>query len=183
MPRPLPTTYSYWVTGRLLAGFYPGARDPGDAAPGAVARKLRAYLDAGVDFFIDLTSLGEMEPYEPALLEVARQAGVVVTYRRLPVRDFTTPARDEMVSILDTIDQAIAASRTVYVHCWGGVGRTGTVVGCWLARHGLTGDAALARVQELFGPSAMCYPQHRRSPETTSQREFVRGWSEGGGQT
>ena len=32
----------------------------------------------------------------------------------------------------------------VYVHCWGGIGRTGTVVGCWLVRHGMTGDEALA---------------------------------------
>ena len=50
----------------------------------------------------------------------------------------------------------------VYVHCWGGVGRTGTVVGCWLVRHeprqtvirsrriaalraGIAGGATLAR--------------------------------------
>ena len=26
--------------------------------------------------------------------------------------------------------------RKVYVHCWGGVGRTGTVVGCYLVRQG-----------------------------------------------
>ena len=31
----------------------------------------------------------------------------------------------------------------MYLHCWGGVGRTGTVVGCWLVRHGRTGDEAL----------------------------------------
>lgn len=34
---------------------------------------------------------------------------------------------------------ALAAGQTVYVHCYGGIGRTGTVVGCWLVRHGLSG--------------------------------------------
>jgi len=35
-----------------------------------------------------------------------------------------------MHEILDTIDAALSAKRIVYVHCWGGVGRTGTVIGC-----------------------------------------------------
>ncbi|MFZ5949388.1 MAG: fused DSP-PTPase phosphatase/NAD kinase-like protein [Candidatus Rifleibacteriota bacterium] len=30
----------------------------------------------------------------------------------------------------------MAAGKPVYVHCWGGLGRTGVVVGCWSRRHG-----------------------------------------------
>ena len=36
-----------------------------------------------------------------------------------------------MVAILDSLDTAIADEHTIYLHCWGGIGRTGTVVGCW----------------------------------------------------
>jgi protein-tyrosine phosphatase len=47
------------------------------------------------------------------------------------------PTEAEMIHILDTIDQALAEDRPVYVYCWGGHGRTGTVVGCYLRRHDL----------------------------------------------
>jgi hypothetical protein len=182
MTRPLPNPNTYWVLGsddHLLAGSYPGGRDPGDDAPGALAANLRAYLDAGVDVFIDLTKPFELVPYERELLAQAQAAGVAVTYRRMSIYDVSVPTRDSMAGILNTIDKAIAAGHTVYVHCWGGVGRTGTVVGCWLVRHGMEGRAALVRVQELFAASGLSNDHHRLSPETERQREFVRRWKEG----
>ena len=42
------------------------------------------------------------------------------------------------------------AAGGVYVHCWGGIGRTGTTVGCWFVRHGRTGDQALAEIAERW---------------------------------
>src|SRR3712207_6971239 len=35
-----------------------------------------------------------------------------------------------------------------YVHCWGGIGRTGTVVGCYLVEHGMDGEQAIAAIAE-----------------------------------
>jgi protein-tyrosine phosphatase len=35
-----------------------------------------------------------------------------------------------MTTILDAIDESMTAGKPVYVHCWGGMGRTGTVIGC-----------------------------------------------------
>jgi protein-tyrosine phosphatase len=61
-----------------------------------------------------------------------------------------------------------------YVHCWGGIGRTGTVVGCWLvAREGLTTDAALQRIAELRKDTP---DRGLGSPETKLQRRFVLQW-------
>jgi protein-tyrosine phosphatase len=82
-----------------------------------------------------------------------------------------------MHHILDTIDEAIANNRKVYVHCWGGVGRTGTTVGCHLVRHGETPKKALAQVEQWF--STM--PKHIRyfgSPETEEQIQFILDWRE-----
>ena len=82
-----------------------------------------------------------------------------------------------MRDILDEIDHALAKNSPVYVHCLGGKGRTGTVVGCYLARHGIAvGRAALAKIRELRRnhPDA-----HVISPETEEQRQFVIRWKKG----
>ena len=71
-----------------------------------------------------------------------------------------------MARILDSIDASLAAGEVVYVHCLAGIGRTGTVIGCYLVRHGLSGEEALARVEALRGAG----------PETPEQRELVRSW-------
>lgn len=34
------------------------------------------------------------------------------------------------IRILDAIDARLEAGKSVYVHCWGGIGRTDTVAGC-----------------------------------------------------
>ena len=54
-----------------------------------------------------------------------------------------------MNAVLDMLDTALQAGQAVYLHCWAGIGRTGTVVGCYLVRHGLTGEQALARLVTL----------------------------------
>ena len=86
-----------------------------------------------------------------------------------------TPA--DMTAILDAIDAALDGGKAVYVHCWGGVGRTGTVVGCWLVRHGSTASDALVQVAEGWQGMEKFTPE-RESPETSGQREYVRNWPE-----
>ena len=164
---------TYWVEpGRLLAGEYPG-----DTNGDATSTRLGRYLDAGIDYFIDLTEDGELEPYEERLHAEAAARGKTVEYRRLPIRDMSVPrSADGMREILNTIEAALSAKRIVYVHCWGGVGRTGMVIGCHLTRHGHDGDTALSRLRELF--AAMDKAASRRSPETTEQERWVRTWQE-----
>jgi hypothetical protein len=162
-PHPIPE--SYWVVpGRLLAGEYPGARNPGEAR-----RKLRRLSWSGVNAFVDLTEAAEygLVPYRPLLPDST-------SYERRPIPDMDVVGSAEMRAILDTVDEALAAGRTAYVHCYGGRGRTGTVVGCWLVRHGSTPEAALARIAELRRGT----PDGRQpSPETGPQIEMVTRWS------
>ena len=97
--------------------------------------------------------------------------------RRLahPIPDMGTPTSGYVMRILDDIDAAIAAGDRVYVHCWGGVGRTGTVIGCWLARHELADGDPIARIAALRTGIAGARP----SPETPGQVDLVRGWRRG----
>ncbi|MBV9792028.1 MAG: dual specificity protein phosphatase family protein [Chloroflexi bacterium] len=166
--RPLPG--SYWVLpGRLLAGESPGAVDRAVAL-----RKLRRVLAAGVTLFIDLTEPGEyaVPSYAALLPLVAPDAAI--THVAMPIRDQDVPTPAEMRAILDLLDNALAREQCVYVHCRGGVGRTGTVIGCYLVRHGLAGPAALDRLAHLRLPTP---DRQRPSPATEAQRALVLGWS------
>jgi len=171
---PPPLENSYWVEpGRFLAGEYPGA-GPEQAARG----RIRKLLDAGIGCFIDLTMPGELEPYERWLPgPYGRDA---VTYIRKPVPDHALPEHPSHTrEILDEIDAALGEGRVVYLHCRAGIGRTNLVVGCWLARHGRAGEAALERLNELWQSSgrARTWPS---VPETSAQASYVRAWREEG---
>ncbi len=172
---PIPDSYSVAhptpYPGRLLAGEYPGAKDPADAA-----RKLGRFLDAGVNTFIDLTEEDEyhLHPYAAEAQTLGAARGQAISHNRQAIPDLGTPTEEEMRRILDAIDAALAQGATVYVHCYGGVGRTGTVVGCWLARHGLSGAAALERIAAWRAGT----PDGARvSPETEAQRQMVLNWA------
>ena len=166
-----PPSNAYWVlTGRVLAGEYPGARDAA-----AARAKVRAHLEAGIRTFVDLTEAGELVPYDSLLADEAARLGVTAEHLRLPIRDRDIPASPaRMVKILDVLDRA-TPERPAYVHCWGGIGRTGTVVGCFLRRHGLTGEDALMEVARLFATTEKA-PFRHSSPETQPQADYVREW-------
>lgn len=162
---------AYWVTpGKLLAGPYPCSADLDTAT-----RRVAALLGFGVDHVVDLTEPGEynLRPYWPLLLAQATAAGREITRRQWAIPDVTAPTVAQMHAILADIDVALQAGRTVYVHCYGGIGRTGTVVGCYLVNQGLSGVAALETIARLRQPLPKGY---RLSPETAAQRYLVRTW-------
>jgi hypothetical protein len=165
-----PIADSYWVVpGLLLAGEYPGARTKEEAR-----QKLRAFINAGVNFFLDLTEESEgLQPYAPLLLEEAEKRDRRVTYRRLAIPDLNAPTIERMREIQQTINTALDAGQAVYVHCRGGIGRTGTVIGCYLVEQEVSGAEALAEIRRLRRRTTDWW---RKSPETQAQEDFVRSW-------
>lgn len=171
---PLPIENSYWVIPqRFMAGEYPGSiQDVGARA------KLHWLLEQQANFFLDLTETGEsdLKMYTHLLQEEVDLIQTAVIHKRLSIRDLSTPAEEEMVEILDTIDTALSDGQNIYMHCFGGKGRTGTVVGCYLVRHGMEGDKALELIQKLRS-KIKNNPGH--SPETEGQRRMVIEWTKG----
>lgn len=163
-----PIPDSYWVVpGRLLAGEYPGAAEDDGARA-----KLALFRRAGIDCFVDLTEEGEysLRPYAAVVAEE-----VAIEHWRLPIPDGGCPTVDEMRAILDTIDGAVARGKNVYVHCFGGIGRTGTAVGCYLVRHGIAPRRALETIAHWREGTP---DGHRGSPENDAQEAFVLAWPE-----
>lgn len=170
--RPIPE--SYWVIpGCLLAGEYPGV----SYSPEITRKRFEAFLQAGFNTVIDLTCDGETEDYKPVLRERAGHLGMDVECLHFPIGDYGLPTQETMTNILDAIDEALARGRKIYIHCYGGIGRTGTTIGCYLARHGFTGAEAIHLLASWwqYVPKSARYPH---SPETVQQEQFIRNWPE-----
>lgn len=163
----------YRIHSQLWAGQYPGAWD--GQSPENVICQL---LQAGVTLFVDLTEEREkgLRPYELPLRKAGVQAKQAVQYRRMPIPDFETPTVEQMRDILDALDAALADGHTVYVHCYAGIGRTGTVIGCHLVRHGRSGLEALDELVRLRRGTAL---EGALSPVTDEQRRLVYEWAKG----
>lgn len=90
-----------------------------------------------------------------------------------PIVDLGLPSAEDLHTLLADLKQRVAAGEKLYVHCWGGRGRAGTVGACLLAAlYGVSADEALQRVQRAFDTRADA--QRAASPETEAQVRFVR---------
>jgi protein-tyrosine phosphatase len=160
--------HAWWVEpDRLLAGEYPGAPTRTKAIT-----KLRLLADAGVDTIIDLTEdVDGLEPYSHLLDEIADDTGHSIRRYRHPIPDNHVIDDAGYDNILARINAEISSGRMVYMHCWGGRGRTSTVVGCRLIEHGLDYDATIARLRKLRSNTKKAAVE---VPESQSQHDVLR---------
>ncbi len=134
-----PLRRTYWVLEeKFLAGSYAGQPDPQ-----AHRERLSGLFQVGVRTIVSLMEEDEtnnsgkpFRPYVEDFLSIAADAKEPVTCLRFPIVDQSITTPEQMTKILDAIDDSLDSSRPVYLHCFGGIGRTGTVVCCWLLRHG-----------------------------------------------
>lgn len=165
--RPLYQSY-YTGISHIYSGEYPG-----DKYGEKAETKIRQMHHFGVRHFIDLTEEGEMIPYDHLLPPDS-------THTRFPIRDVSVP--DSLDKVLRLIGKIMELSKRddgyVYIHCWGGVGRTGTVVGCLLAENMETPtfDAVMKKLRGQF--LEMPKSAHRVTPETKEQEAFVKKYVE-----
>jgi atypical dual specificity phosphatase len=105
--------------------------------------------------------------YERPLVLDVESPGFEYLFAETP--DFRPPS--DLPRILAFIETQVEQGRGVLVHCFAGIGRTGTVLAAWLLRQEptLSAEEAVARVRDGYIPE---YAQ-ARFPEHPSQLEAL----------
>lgn len=128
----------YKVEDSIYAGEYPFAVNQMLGI-----KKLDVLKQIGVTTIIDLTECGELFDYSNTLCNI--------NHYRFPIKDRNIPnSLEKVYNLMSYIDNAKSENGTIYIHCWGGVGRTGTIVACWLVYNGQAAKEALAHLNELW---------------------------------
>ena len=154
-------------SGTVLAGEYPA--DPVD--PIRTSEKVNLLCDAGVRTFVDLTTEHDgMAPYDSQLAAAAQARGLDLRHVNIPITDMSIASVEIYDQILGVIHDAQERG-IVYVHCWGGIGRTGTVIGCLLVDDGHDADDALRLIEAARADTKKA---RRTSPETAAQIQIIR---------
>ncbi|KAL3153369.1 hypothetical protein ABBQ38_011709 [Trebouxia sp. C0009 RCD-2024] len=186
-----PTPWCNWVVrGQVLAGAYPASTDDKETD-----KILTILLERGIEVFVCLQAEVSLNIPEcmwragRGLRPYIKDAQRILTRARLNGSARITQSKLNFLhlAIIDgsiTTDSAISrlaedccdrvrAGEKLYIHCWGGHGRTGTLVALMLARlYDLTCADALKYTQAFH--DSRRYPQNVRSPQTAIQRTQVR---------
>lgn len=147
-----------------------GAEYPGDSFEKVAKDKIQNALDFGITHFIDLTEEGELPPYEHLLPQDGS-----VQYLRFPIKDARAPKSIEDVNrLLGKMEDILKRKDAkIYLHCWGGVGRTGTISACWIAHKSNSNYClVMSRLQTYWRTCLKSYSQP--IPDHWSQKEFIK---------
>lgn len=138
-----------WVAPGVLGCAYPRTN-----------RALAALSGSGVRLLVNLHE----RPHDPARL---KRHDLRETH--LPVKDFAAPSPEQMERGIGAILRTLEAGEAAAVHCGGGLGRTGTLLACYLlaSGEGLGTEEAVRRIRALRPGSV----------ETPAQLAAVRTWA------
>lgn len=163
------TNFSWLVPGVLAGLAHPGgpAYEPGGDQED-LYESLRFLRQQGIGAIVSLT---ESSP-DPAVLE---ECGFEHLWT--PVADMIPPSIDDITQFVYFVDSAAHGELGVGVHCLAGLGRTGTMLACYLVSKGDEASEAIARVRrerpgsiETLAQEEMVYEYGRRTREMLDQK-------------
>ena len=83
-----------------------------------------------------------------------------IKYLHIYSNDMGVPEFDDLIKAVDFIHQRITNNEPVMVHCLAGLGRTGTILACYLIKYQkLSADDSIQKVRESRPGSIQSFPQ------------------------
>ena len=133
-----PDNFSWLIDGKLAGSAIPTSKD-----------EIKWVQEQGVKSIVTIRE-------EPLVNEWIKD----VNYLHIMSNDMGVPEFDDLIHAVDFIHRRITNNEFVLVHCLAGLGRTGTVLACYLVKYqNMTADEATQKVREERPGSIQSYPQ------------------------
>jgi len=92
----------------------------------------------------ELLHLGGIKNY----LKLLKEKGFEALHA--PIKDFHVPSISQCIEIVKWISERMEEKKPVLIHCYGGLGRTGTIAACLLIyRYGLHPEDAIEKIRRI----------------------------------
>ncbi len=164
-----PIEYSYPVSKDVFAGEHPLFNIYKRSIEGNVPKLLKF----GITIFLDLTQPHEVREYASFLPPEVQRIS-------FPIRNCDVPSSVEsVIELFRRLEQLLHGQplAKLYIHCHGGVGRTGTIVACYyIFFEHLTFEEALDKMRRQYAQSPRS--KYMNAPETKRQIEFIKLFAE-----
>lgn len=149
------------VAGRLYLHSMPGRYEPLEASFAEVAR-------LGIDRIICLVPPAEIEAASPSYAQAIEEGRLPCHREAFSIPDFGVPEdRRAFAGIVSSTASRLQEGERVLVHCYAGIGRTGTFATCVLLALGLSAAEAESAVREVGS-----------QPEILAQRQLINWFKE-----
>ena len=79
--------------------------------------------------------------------ELITNTGIEIHH--IPIPDWGVPSKSQIQQFLELTSKILNDEEAIYVHCYGGCGRTGTMLALYLISSGINGKEALEKIRSI----------------------------------